>query len=246
MLQNLKPLISISKRIWSKIIKTWRGSSKKQKVITFVVVYFVAVPLFVILPLSKLFLTSYNDSSSNSNYESQNYHYQSTEELKTECESGGQKWWSDTSECITTEEANNRTAEINKKLADEETKKKQEEDAKLVEQQRINDIYDNPLNHSGESISVNGVITSIVSATQDNTSIGMGFKKYTTMIPCGEDLSSAEFWIKTTSGKTVNAFAESCDADKDYSVDDTITISGKIVNDSSTLNQYLYILGTIK
>ncbi len=244
MLQSPKSLISILKRIWSKIIKIWRGFNAKQKLISIAVMFFVILPMFIILPLSKLLLN--NNSSSSNNYSSQDYQYKSFEELKTECEAANNKWWPDTSECITIEEANTRTAEINHKLADEEAKKKQEEDAKLAEQQRINNIYDNPLNHNGESISVTGTITSITSATQDNTSIGMGFKKYTTMIPCNERFSSAEFWIKTANGKTVNVFAESCDIDKDYSVDDVITISGKIVNDSSTLNQYLYILGTIK
>lgn len=125
MLQKLKPLISILKRIWSKIVKIWRGFNTKQKLISITVMFFVILPMFIVLPLSKLL--SNNNSSSSNNYSSQDYQYKSFEELKTECEATNNIWWPDTSECITTEEANTRTAEINQKLAEEEAKKKQEE-----------------------------------------------------------------------------------------------------------------------
>lgn len=108
------------------------------------------------------------------------------------------------------------------------------------------DIYENPLSHSGEKFTVSGKITSIVEAVQDNTSIGAGFKTYKTMIPCGDDLSSAEFWLQTNDGRKVNVFAESCEADKTLSEGSEVSVHGIIVNETSTDNRYIYLSGNVK
>lgn len=108
------------------------------------------------------------------------------------------------------------------------------------------DIYTNPLAHSGQKLTVTGKISEIIEAVQDNTSMGAGFKTYKTMIPCGDDLSSAEFWLQTNDGHRINVFVESCKVDKTLSEDSEVSVEGTIVNDSSTQNQYVYMTGSVK
>ena len=108
------------------------------------------------------------------------------------------------------------------------------------------DIYTNPSAHNGQKFTVTGKITEIIEAVQDNTSMGAGFKTYKTMIPCGDDLSSAEFWLQTNDDHRVNVFVESCKLDKTLSEGDDVSVEGTIVNDSSTPNQYVYMSGSVK